>query len=77
MRIAPSALETTGTAANYAVSHSGTNTSCNAVPTFGSSSTEMINIGASVASGLTVGRGCSIRSASGVTTAYLAWSAEL
>jgi hypothetical protein len=77
MRAAPSALETTGTAANYAISHSGTNTTCNAVPVFGSSTTELINIGANVASGLTSGRGCSLRSASGVTTAFLAWSAEL
>ena len=77
MRIAPSALETTGTAANYAVTHSGTNTTCSVVPSFGTSTTENINIDATVASGLTVGRGCALRSASGVTTAYLAWSAEL
>ena len=77
MRTAPSALETTGTAANYAVSHSGTNTVCSAVPSFASSTTETINVSATVASGLTTGRGSSLRSASGVTTAYLAWSAEL
>jgi hypothetical protein len=77
MRTAPTALETTGTAANYAVTHSGTNTVCTAVPSFGASTTETINVAGTVASGLTVGRGAYINSPSGVTTAFLAWSAEL
>jgi hypothetical protein len=77
MRTAPTALETTGTAANYAVTHSGTNTVCTAVPSFNASTTETINVAGTVASGLTVGRGAYINSPSGVTTAFLAWSAEL
>jgi hypothetical protein len=77
MRASPSALETTGTAANYAIAHLGLNTACVSVPSFASATTELINIVGNVGSGLTVGAGGSLRSSAGVTTAYLAWSVEL
>jgi len=75
MRDEPSALEQTGTAANYAVLTSTGSVTCSAVPS------NIINTqwGASfrftVASGLTTGQGVFARSTT--TGAYLGWSAEL
>lgn len=78
MRTNPSAIEQSGTAADYAVVHGITSTVCSAVPVFNSGTNS--NNGAvtfTVASGLTAGQGSQFTSASGVTTAYLGWSAEL
>ena len=76
MRTYPSALEQSGTAANYQVQFANTNTACSAVPTYSAStSTEGWRITATVASGLTVGQGGMLFGNS--TSAYLAWSAEL
>ena len=75
MRVAPSAIETTGTATDYDVSNVASGFSCNAVPTFDGASTTRSNIYFHVASGLTVAGG-----ARGVTDGagkYIAFSAEL
>jgi hypothetical protein len=76
MRIAPSAVEQTGTAANYRVLHGITATACSAVPTFNRGATHSAITNFTVASGLTAGQGSAGSAASGVT-AFLAWSAEL
>ncbi len=75
MRVKPTALEQTGTAANYQVSHGGTNTVCSSVPTFNAASiyTALTNFPAT--SSLTTGQAGFLRSAA--SGAYLAWSAEL
>lgn len=78
MRASPTALEQSGTAADYAIIHTTTATTCSAVPTYNSGTNSFsATVGTTVASGLTAGHGCQFASASGVTTAYLAWSAEL
>jgi hypothetical protein len=78
MRTIPSALEQSGTAANYAVI-TNVVTNLTVVPALASNGTNsnmgIVDFG--VASGLTAGQGSQITSASGVTTAYLGWSAEL
>jgi hypothetical protein len=76
MREAPTALETTGTAANYRIIHGSTATACSAVPSFTGASQYEIQLSGFVASGLTVGQGSILSAADGVT-AFLAWSAEL
>jgi hypothetical protein len=76
MRAAPTALETTGTAADYRVLHAGTATTCSAVPSFNGASEYEIEFDSTVASGLTVGQGA-MQGASNGITAFLAWSAEL
>jgi hypothetical protein len=76
MRTRPTALEQSGTAADYSLLTSGATTiTCSAVPTFSSSSSIMGENAFTVASGLTAGQACIGRFAS--TTAYLGWSAEL
>jgi hypothetical protein len=76
MRIAPTALEQSGTAAHYgALSSIGVGLSCNAVPTFYSASTENAAVVLPFASGLIAGNASFVYAfASG---AYFAWSAEL
>jgi hypothetical protein len=76
LRIAPTALEQTGTAADYTVRHGSGTTTCSAVPTVGNVSQYAATTGFTVASGLTAGSGAVLRQ-SGATVAYLAWSAEL
>jgi hypothetical protein len=76
MRTAPSALEQTGTAANYRILHTTTATTCSAVPLFGRGADHSAITEFTVASGLTAGQGSAGAAASGVT-AYLAWSVEL
>jgi hypothetical protein len=76
MRISPTALEQTGTAADYRVLHGTTNTTLSSVPAIGSSGGGGLQqTNATVASGLTAGQGSLLRAAS--ASAYLAWSAEL
>ena len=78
MRTSPSALEQSGTASDYAMIYLTTATNCSAVPTFNSGTNSFgATVGTTVASGLTAGNGAQFTSASGVTTAYLGWSAEL
>jgi len=76
MRIAPTALEQTGTASNYQVVYLATAAACSAVPAFGGeTSTDSTRVTATVGSGLTAGQAAGLRSAT--TGVYLAWSAEL
>jgi hypothetical protein len=76
MRTSPTALEQTGTAADYAVATLATGITCSAVPVFVRANVNGARTQATVSSGLTAGNGCSITvQPSG--TAYLAWSAEL
>jgi hypothetical protein len=76
MRTAPSALEQSGTASDYVVFHSATSTTCSAVPTFNSATTQNIgSTNATVASGLTANRPANLGTNS--ANGYLAWSAEL
>lgn len=77
MRIAPTALEQTGTAANYRVQGVGTaTTNCSAVPSFSSATVNQARTLFTVASGLTAYNAGVGSPASGVT-AYLGWSVEL
>ena len=75
MRAAPTALETTGTAADYTVNYVASATACSSVPAFATASKVAINFSADVASGFTAGVGALLRTAN--ASAYLAWSAEL
>jgi hypothetical protein len=75
MRASPSALEQSGTAANYTIRNSAGVTTCSAVPTFYSTSVNSALVQLTVASGLTAGQGVNLRPAA--TGAFLAWSAEL
>ncbi len=75
MRIAPTALEQSGTAGDYSVRHQATSTTASAVPAFESASTNVGIFTITVASGLTAGNGSFARPVN--STAYLGWSAEL
>jgi hypothetical protein len=76
MRISPTALEQTGTAANYAVRTSGvTITTCSVVPAFSNATTNESISTFVVSSGLTAGQAALGRGST--DTVYLAWSAEL
>jgi len=74
MRTAPTALEQTGTASDYRLSHT-TATTCSAVPLFASASTAQSQVTFTVAAGLLLG-GAAIAQ-SNAANAYLGWSAEL
>jgi hypothetical protein len=77
MRIAPTALEQTGTSGDYRIYRCGaaTNTTCSSVPVFGTASTNYSSVVFTVASGLTNGSGGSLGTVN--SSAYLAWSSEL
>jgi hypothetical protein len=75
MRVAPTALETTGTASDYSVRSANANTTTSGVPTFNQSTTLIGQFIFVVASGLTLGLGAFARS--NATGAFLGWSAEL
>jgi hypothetical protein len=77
MRIAPTALEQTGTATDYGVLRYGASalTVCSAVPTFSSANPDYSGIGFPVASGLSVGNAGAPYAAT--ASAYLGFSAEL
>jgi hypothetical protein len=76
MRTAPTALEQSGTAADYRVLNSGgSGVTCSSAPVFSSASIESAAVSFTVASGIVAGNasfGLPLTSA-----AYLAWSAEL
>lgn len=76
MRTSPTALEQSGTAANYATyTGAGATTTCSAVPQFVVASVWSGTSIFTVASGLTVGHAGILRSNN--AAAYLGWSAEL
>jgi hypothetical protein len=77
MRVAPSALETTGTASNYFQVTSNTGTQvCNAVPTHNNPSTDYCAVtSGSASTGLVQGNASFILASSGAV--YLGFSAEL
>ena len=75
MRVAPSALEQSGTAANYSITHGVTTTTCSAVPAINSATLNNIEVFFTVASGLTAGQASVLRSLA--TDQFLGWSAEL
>jgi len=76
MRTAPTALEQSGTAANYEIRRSGgAATACSSVPAFVNGNVQNGTFSLTVASGLTAGQAIIGRAAN--TSAYLAWSAEL
>jgi hypothetical protein len=76
MRTNPTALEQSGTAANYQIVFAGSAAALSVVPVFGGeTTTQATRIDCTVASGLTSGHGAGLRA--GSTAAYLAWSAEL
>lgn len=78
MRAAPSALEQSGTATDYRISHGGISTQCSAVPTHGASTTELFGVvNTTVASGLTTGQAALFITDSVSSAGFLAWSAEL
>jgi hypothetical protein len=77
MRTRPTALEQSGTAADYAMAFLATGANCSSVPTFDSPTTaDIYNVLFTVASGLTAGQGSQGRTSAN-TTGFLAWSAEL
>ena len=76
LRVAPTAVDQSGTAANYQIrSSGGLTTICNGVPVFVSATTNSAFLTSTVASGLTTGQGILIDS--GSASAYLGFSAEL
>jgi hypothetical protein len=77
MRTRPTALEQSGTAADYNVVRCGlgTNANCSAVPTFGVANLTNAQTVFTVASGLSNGVAGSVQTNN--TSAYLGWSAEL
>jgi hypothetical protein len=76
MRIAPTALEQSGTAADYAIRQGGSSVvTCSAVPIYNQTTTNTYAASLSVASGLTTGQGLFGRFAN--SNGYLGWSAEL
>jgi hypothetical protein len=76
MRIAPTGVEQSGTAANYSINESGGGYTCSAVPGFNAATKTFGAVQFTVASGLTIGRGAWGRNDNN-STAFLAWSAEL
>jgi hypothetical protein len=75
MRTTPSALEQSGTANHFRVSHEATTTVCASVPVFISASPDSAQVSFTTSTVLTQGYAVSLESANGA--AYLAWSAEL
>jgi len=78
LRIKVSAVETTGTAADYKVIY-GTNTvTCNSVPVYGGDANDFSQtVNFNVSSGTAGAVGDCVIGRSGSANAYLAWSAEL
>ena len=75
MRVAPSSLEQTGTAANYAVTYASSAATCSSVPTFQSASVFSARTTFPTSAVLTIGQG--VAGASNSAAGYLAWSSEL
>jgi len=78
LRIRPTALETSGTAGDYAIAHTNTATTCSVIPTYSAPTNEFQSLTIfTVSSGLTAGQGSRGCSDLNNANAYLAWSAEL
>ena len=76
MRVAPTGIEQSETAANYKVAYAATSATCSSVPAFVNACNTMCGVGFTVASGLTAGHGIVIERNSG--TAYIGFTgAEL
>ena len=75
MRTPPTALETTGTAANYRVRFLNSAANCSSVPTFFIADVDSSHVRFPVSSGLTAGDGIVLTA--NAIGAYLGWSAEL
>ena len=75
MRTSPTALEQSGTAANYSIRYLATAATCTAVPAFNTGDIWGASIFTTTGAVLTAGQCVQITSTS--TSAYLAWSAEL
>jgi hypothetical protein len=75
MRTNPTALEQSGTAADYLIVYQASAAAMNAVPSFTQASTASSSIAGNVVSGLAAGDGVMITSNSAAS--YLGWSAEL
>jgi hypothetical protein len=75
MRTQPTALEQSGTAANYGLYHAATATVCSSVPVYSAASTQGARVNFTVASGLTTGQACMGYVAA--TGGYLGFSVEL
>lgn len=76
MRIAPTALEQSGTAADYAVGYAATSAVCSSVPTLDTTTSQnAYGVVATTAAVLTAGQGCHFRSAT--SAGYLGFPAEL
>lgn len=76
MRIAPTAIEQSGTATDYAVRVGGTATACSSVPVFQLASVYKGSVAFIVAAGLTAGDAGEAR-INGATAGFLGWSTEL
>ncbi len=78
MRTNPTALEQSGTAANYSINVAAGGFNGSSVPSFINATPYASEISITVASGLTTGQGCALRSGTvSGANAYLGWSAEL
>tara|TARA_R110000803_G_scaffold112382_1_gene180737 strand:+ start:296 stop:1417 length:1122 start_codon:yes stop_codon:yes gene_type:complete len=75
MRDNPSALEQSGTAADYSIRNRSAATTCSAVPTHQNAKVNHANVRFTVGSTLTAGDGVMMGTTS--TNGFLAWSAEL
>ena len=76
MRVPPTGIEHTGSAANYKVAYAVTAATCSSVPTFANATNDMAGVQFTVASGLTAGHGIVIERNNG--TAYIGFTgAEL
>ena len=75
MRVAPSALEQSGTAGDYSIFFLTTPTACTSVPTFSTGTPQSSEIGWTASSGHTAGNAGTFYSTA--TAGFLAWSAEL
>ena len=75
MRVAPTAIETSGTAGDYSVRESNVNVVATSVPSFQGANKNNGNLLVTVASGLTVGRGAFGRFFT--DNGFIGWSAEL
>jgi hypothetical protein len=77
MRIRPTALEQSGTAAEYRILNaSGTGIACSSVPAYYPGSQASANVSMTVSSGLVAGN-CTIGAYNSAGQGYLGWSAEL
>jgi hypothetical protein len=80
MRISPTALEQSGTAADYSLNYAGTQYQCSAIPTYNAqTTTEMAFTVFTTSAVLTAGQGgrAVTTSVAGGENAFLGWSAEL